>query len=122
MSRRAGTGHLDDSPNSDHLACVTPVPDVALSELAAFVVVCQEASFTRAGRRLHLSQPGVSGRIMRLERALGVRLLDRTTRSVALTPAGRELLPVAVEAVRSLIEVRARMTDRDARRPVALAT
>ena len=58
---------------------------------------------------------------MRLERALGVRLLDRTTRSVALTPAGRELLPIAVEAVRSLTEVRARITDRGERRPVALA-
>jgi DNA-binding transcriptional LysR family regulator len=101
---------------------VTPVPDVALGELAAFVVVCQEASFTRAGRRLHLSQPGVSGRIMRLERALGVRLLDRTTRSVELTRAGRELLPVAVEAVRSLTEARARMTDGGPRRSVALAT
>jgi DNA-binding transcriptional LysR family regulator len=90
---------------------VTPVPDVALSELAAFVIVCEEASFTRAGRRLHLSQPGVSGRIMRLERALGVRLLDRTTRSVELTAAGRELLPIARTAVGALTEVRARMAD-----------
>jgi len=88
---------------------VTPVPDVALAELAAFVAVSEEASFTRAGRRLHLSQPGVSGRIMRLERALGVRLLDRTTRSVELTPAGKEILPVARAALRSLTEVRARV-------------
>jgi DNA-binding transcriptional LysR family regulator len=65
-----------------------------LRELEAFLGVARLGSFTRAARSLHMSQPALTVRIRHLEDALGVRLLDRTTRSVALTQVGREFLPV----------------------------
>lgn len=65
-----------------------------LRELEAFRGVARLGSFTRAAKSLNMSQPALTVRVRRLEDALGVRLLDRTTRSVALTPVGREFLPV----------------------------
>lgn len=66
----------------------------ALRELEAFRGVARLGSFTRAARSLNMSQPALTVRIRQLEDALGVRLLDRTTRSVALTQVGREFLPI----------------------------
>lgn len=57
-------------------------------ELECFVAVAEELSFSRAARRLHLSQPPLSRQIQSLEGKLGVRLLNRNTRSVTLTSAG----------------------------------
>ena len=85
------------------------LPAVGLGELAAFVAVCEEGSFTRAGQRLHLSQPGTSARVARLERALGVRLVDRSGRDVAPTPAGAELLPVVADALSAVRAVQQRL-------------
>src|SRR5699024_7542925 len=63
-----------------------------LRDLYSFVVVAEEASFTRAARRLHIAQPPLSYRIRQLEERLGVQLLERTTRSVSLTAAGQVYL------------------------------
>lgn len=63
-----------------------------LNVLAAFQVVAEERSFTRAARRLDVSQSALSHAIRTLEERLGVRVLARTTRSVAPTDAGAELL------------------------------
>jgi DNA-binding transcriptional LysR family regulator len=63
--------------------------------LEAFVILAEELHFTRASRRLFLSQSGLSRRIHMLEAVLGVELLQRTTRIVDLTPAGEALLPHA---------------------------
>jgi DNA-binding transcriptional LysR family regulator len=71
-----------------------------LRELEAFRGVARLGSFTRAARSLNMSQPALTVRIRHLEDALGVRLLDRTTRSVTLTQVGREFLPI-VERVLS---------------------
>lgn len=60
--------------------------------LAAFVVVAKELSFTRAAAKLGVSQSALSQTIRGLEEQLGLRLLTRTTRSVAPTEAGRRLL------------------------------
>jgi DNA-binding transcriptional LysR family regulator len=60
-----------------------------LNETLAFVVVARTGSFTSAGKRLALPKATVSRRVARLEERLRVRLLERTTRSVALTAAGR---------------------------------
>ncbi|MBZ6075681.1 LysR family transcriptional regulator [Microvirga puerhi] len=63
-----------------------------LGDLMAFLAVAEERSFTRAAARLGTSQSALSHTIRRLEARLGVRLLTRTTRSVAPTQAGERLL------------------------------
>jgi DNA-binding transcriptional LysR family regulator len=63
-----------------------------LADLNAFVVVAEERSFTRAAAKLGTSQSALSFTVRRLEERLGVRLLSRTTRSVAATEAGERLL------------------------------
>lgn len=63
-----------------------------LNDLAAFLMVAQECSFTRAAARLGVSQSALSHTISTLEQRLGLRLLTRTTRSVAVTEAGERLM------------------------------
>ena len=63
-----------------------------LADLSAFVVIAEERSFTRAAAKLGTSQSALSFTVRRLEERLGVRLLSRTTRSVAPTEAGERLL------------------------------
>ena len=62
------------------------------SDLAAFIAVAQEGSFTRAAARLGVSQSALSQTIRALEERLGIRLLTRTTRRVSPTEAGERLL------------------------------
>jgi DNA-binding transcriptional LysR family regulator len=68
------------------------VSDLDLQLLRRFVVLAEELHFSRAAGRLFMAQQALSRDIRRLERQAGMRLLERTTRSVALTPAGRVLL------------------------------
>src|SRR6185503_707156 len=63
-----------------------------LDDLLAFLVVGRERSFTKAAAQLGMSQSSLSHTIRELEARLGVRLLTRTTRSVAPTEAGERLL------------------------------
>ena len=63
-----------------------------LSILAGFLTVAEERSFTGAAKRLGVSPSAMSHAIRSLEERLGVRLLSRTTRSVAPTEAGEQLL------------------------------
>jgi DNA-binding transcriptional LysR family regulator len=62
------------------------------AELSAFMAVAEQASFTKAAKRLGLSTATLSQTVRALEERLGVRLLNRTTRSVAATDAGERLL------------------------------
>lgn len=84
-------------------------------ELDVFLTLAQTLSFRRTAEQVHLSQPAVSSLIGRLEEALGVRLFDRTTRSVQLTGPGqvfveqarllRDQSDAAVQAVRNVAEL-----------------
>jgi DNA-binding transcriptional LysR family regulator len=66
-----------------------------LRHLRAFVAVAEELHFRKAAGRLHVAQPALSRTICQLEERVGAPLLMRSTRSVALTDAGRALLPEA---------------------------
>jgi DNA-binding transcriptional LysR family regulator len=73
-----------------------------MADLTAFVVVAEEQSFTRAAARLGISQSALSQIVRRLEARLGLRLLSRTTRSVAPTDAGQRLLQTLQPALEEL--------------------
>jgi DNA-binding transcriptional LysR family regulator len=75
---------------------------VELRQLRYFVAVSEELNFGRAAAREHIVQSALSQQVQRLERELGVRLLERTTHYVALTPAGAAFL---VEARQILAHV-----------------
>jgi DNA-binding transcriptional LysR family regulator len=62
-----------------------------LSALSVFLTVAEEHSFTKAAKRLGVSPSAISHSMRELEEEIGVRLLSRTTRSVALTDAGEHL-------------------------------
>ena len=67
--------------------------------LRSFVVLAEEQHFGRAAARLHVAQPALSQQLKALEREVGARLLDRSTRRVDLTEAGRLLLERAQEVL-----------------------
>ena len=74
--------------------------DLSLRQLEAFVQVADSGSFRRAAARLGQAQPVLSRLIGQAEQTLGARLFDRDTRRVEITPAGRELLPLAQRLLR----------------------
>lgn len=79
------------------------LPD--LYRLRAFVVLAGELNFRRAAARLNMTQSPLSRVVKKLENELGVSLFDRSRRRVALTPAGRCLIPLA----QSLLDSAARL-------------
>jgi DNA-binding transcriptional LysR family regulator len=73
--------------------------DLEVRQLRYFVAVAEELHFGRAAARLGMAQPPLSRAVRDIERQLGVRLLERTTRNVALTAAGETLLRDARHAL-----------------------
>lgn len=88
-----------------------------LGDLAAFLAVAEERSFTRAAARIGLSQSALSHTIRRLEARLGLRLLTRTTRSVSPTQAGERLVETlrpAFDGIEARIDSLSELRDRPA--------
>jgi len=85
--------------------------NITLRQLHAFVTIGRLRSFTRAAEALHATQPALSAQVRELERALGVKLFDRSTRSVTLTQAGHDLMPAVDNALGDLGAVVARARD-----------
>jgi DNA-binding transcriptional LysR family regulator len=71
-------------------------------QLACFVAVVEEGSFTRAARRIGITQPSLSQHVRALELELGGAVLERLPRGIAVTAAGRSLLPEARAALRAV--------------------
>jgi DNA-binding transcriptional LysR family regulator len=77
----------------------------------AFVAIAELGGFGKAAEQLHLTQTALTRRIQKLESYLGVRLIDRTTRSVRLTAVGREFLPQAGRIVNDMTSALDRLKD-----------
>lgn len=77
----------------------------------AFVAVAELGGFSRAARELHLTQTALTRRVQKLEAYLGLKLLDRTTRRVALSTVGREFLPQARALVQDMTRAVERLKD-----------
>lgn len=76
-----------------------------LRQLRYFVTVVEEANFTRAAARLHLTQPGLSAQIRQLEKEVGQPLLDRSGRSITPTATGAAVLPHARAALQAAQQI-----------------
>ncbi len=76
----------------------------------AFIAIAEHGSFQKAADALHLSQTALTRRLQNLEAFLGVKLVERTTRSVALTTIGRDFLPQAqrllTDLAAAIVEIR----------------
>src|SRR5712671_23685 len=72
---------------------------IALRQIRAVIAVCEEGSFTRAAEREHATQSGISQHVAAVERALGVKLFERSARGIVPTPAGLRYYKNCIEAV-----------------------
>jgi LysR family transcriptional regulator, transcription activator of glutamate synthase operon len=82
-----------------------------LRQLRYLVALAEERHFTRAAARVHVAQPALSQQIRRLEDELGLPLVDRTTRRVALTDAGELLVDRARRALSEVDAARAELAE-----------
>lgn len=82
-----------------------------LRQLEYFVAVAEEANFTRAAQRVHISQSGISAQIRQLEHELGHPLFDRSTRTAKLTAAGAAALTPARAALAAAASVQEAVDD-----------
>ncbi|VTU17053.1 LysR family transcriptional regulator [Variovorax sp. PBL-E5] len=83
--------------------------NLSIRQMRAFLHVAHIGNFTRAAEQAHMTQAGLSTLVREMERQLGCRLFDRTTRMVVLTAAGRRLLPVVERVVTDLDDVTAHL-------------
>ncbi len=78
------------------------VPDLNAKQLIAIVTIAEYGSFTTAAGVLEMSQPALSRIMQRVERVLGIKIFARSTRSLEVTPAGREVIAVAERMLNDL--------------------
>jgi LysR family transcriptional regulator, nitrogen assimilation regulatory protein len=73
--------------------------DIALRQVRAVIAACEEGSFTRAAERENATQSGISQHVAAVERALGVKLFERSARGIVPTPAGLRYYKNCIEAL-----------------------
>ena len=76
--------------------------NITLRQLRAFVALADTSSFTDAAASLHVTQSALSGLIKEVEQTLGVQLVNRSTRKVSLSEAGREFYPLVARLLQDL--------------------
>lgn len=86
-------------------------PEVTLRQLRAFMAVLERGSFSEAAEAMHLSQAALSGLVKELEGRLGVRLLDRNTRSVSASVVGTAFEPMVRRVLADLDEALKNITN-----------
>ena len=85
---------------------------MTLLQLSYYVEVCRLQNFTRAAQNMNVTQPTVTNAVRDLENEFGVRLLERTNKTLALTPAGQELFEMAVQLLNFSDQIHMVMSDR----------
>jgi LysR family nitrogen assimilation transcriptional regulator len=83
--------------------------EIALRQIRAIIAVCEEGSFTAAAARENATQSGISQHVATVERALGVKLFERSARGVKPTPAGQRYYKHCIEAVGQIAKANAEM-------------
>src|ERR1700752_4232124 len=92
MGKVRRCGLFDNPALSAHASRrIRTMRKASIAEMSAFVAIAERGSFARAATQLGVSRSSLSESLRALEERLGVRLLNRTTRSVALTEAGERL-------------------------------
>ncbi|WP_211288195.1 LysR family transcriptional regulator [Mumia flava] len=86
-----------------------------LQQLRYVIAIAETGSFTRAAQQCHVVQSALSHQVAKLEREIGARLFDRTSRRVLLTAAGEAFLPDARASVEAAERARARRARRRGR-------
>jgi DNA-binding transcriptional LysR family regulator len=81
--------------------------------LRSFAAIAQTGSVTRAAERVHRTQSAVSTQLQQLEATVGVRLVERSTRALALTPEGERFLPHALRLLELQVQAHASVRSRD---------
>jgi len=82
-----------------------------LRQMRAFIAVAKTGNFTLAAQFLHVTQSALSGLIKELEQTLGARVIDRSTRRIALTEMGKELYPLFSQMIDDLDRALANVAD-----------
>ncbi|HSD95327.1 MAG TPA: selenium metabolism-associated LysR family transcriptional regulator [Syntrophales bacterium] len=83
--------------------------NLTMQQLEALIHLVEERSFSRAARKMHLTQPSLTKHVRNVEEALGAKIVDRSSRSLALTPEGRVLHDYARRIVKLRDEARERI-------------
>src|ERR1700745_3799496 len=82
---------------------------VDIKQLKYFIAIAEEGSLPAASARLHVAQPSLSHHVIKVERELGVTLIKRSSRGVALTESGKILLKHAAELCAGMVVARDHM-------------
>src|SRR5580658_81955 len=80
-------------------------------QMEYIVAVVEDGSFTKAAGRHHIAQSALSHQVARLEAELGVRIFDRTSRSVRLSDAGQVMLPFVRQILQDVVNARAALDE-----------
>jgi DNA-binding transcriptional LysR family regulator len=83
--------------------------NLTMQQLEALIHLVEERSFSRAAKRMHLTQPSLTKHIRNMEEALGTKVVNRASRNLALTPEGKVLYDYARRIVRLRDEARERV-------------